>query len=489
MKLHLSDGCTLVKAPFPLKSSVRLIALCGMFASATFVTAMAGPGGGPGGSNDNSANSEDFKHQPVLKLAPGSTKKFIRIGNKQFKDLNANGKVDKYEDWRLPIDKRIDDLVKQMTLEEKTGMLMIDTLNAGCKGAFVDPADQYINIEKMNRFILRSTAAATADECNITPGRSGYKVTPEQLATFANSVQAASEATRLGIPVIFKDNARNHVEADPRFGIGGGAGAFTQFPKEAGLAAAALGEQFLKEGKATTGDMSVIKTFTGVMGPEYNAVGLRGMYGYMADLLTEPRWYRAHEVYTEDADLGANIMKTLVEGLQGGPANPKTAVALTMKHFPGGGPQELGMDPHYSFGKFQYYQGNFGYHMKPFQAAIDAGVSSIMPYYGVPMSGRDGNKNPIPVTYDGVTYPLTGFAFSKEIVTDLLRGKLGFRGYVNSDTGIIEDRAWGLEGKTVPERIAMAINGGTETLSGFHTNATILDLVNEPEAGQQSPRR
>ena len=93
------------------------------------------------------------------------------------------------------------------------------------------------------------------------------------------------------------------------------------------------------------------------------------------------------------------------------------------------------------------------------------------------MSGRDGNKNPIPVTYDGVTYPLTGFAFSKEIVTDLLRGKLGFRGYVNSDTGIIEDRAWGLEGKTVPERIAMAINGGTETLSGFHTNATILDLV------------
>lgn len=96
--------------------------------------------------------------------------------------------------------------------------------------------------------------------------------------------------------------------------------------KEAGLAAAALGEQYLKEGKATTGDMSVIKTFTEVMGPEYNAVGLRAMYGYMADLSTEPRWYRVHETFTEDADLNANIMKTLVEGLQGGPCQWGTKV-------------------------------------------------------------------------------------------------------------------------------------------------------------------
>lgn len=474
MKLRSPAGCTPTKAPFPLKSSVRLIALCGLFASATFVTAMAGQGGGPGGSNDNSANSRDFKHQPELGWR---SKPVIRIGNKLFKDLNANGKVDKYEDWRLPIDKRINDLVKQMTLEEKVGMMMIDTLNAGCKGAYTDLAKQYVNVEKMNRFILRSTAAATPDECNITPGRSGYRVTPEQLATFANAVQEAAEATRLGIPVIFKDNARNHVEADPRFGIGGGAGAFTQFPKEAGLAAAALGEQFLKKGKATTGDMTVIETFTKVMGREYNAVGLRAGYLYMADLATEPRWYRVHETFTEDADLAANIMRTLVEGLQGGPINPKTRVAMTMKHFPGGGPQELGMDPHYSFGKFQYYQGNFAYHMKPFIAGIKAGVSSIMPYYGVPMSGRDASKNPIPLNHDGVTYPLTGFAFTKEIVTDLLRGKLGFKGYVNSDTGIINDRAWGLEGKEVPERVAAAINGGTDTLSGFHTNATIYDLV------------
>ena len=81
------------------------------------------------------------------------------------------------------------------------------------------------------------------------------------------------------------------------------------------------------------------------------------------------------------------------------------------------------------------------------------------------------------LTYNGVTYDEIGMAFSKQIVTDLLRGQLGFQGYVNSDTGIINDRAWGLEEKTVPERVATAINGGTETLSGFHDVKTITDLV------------
>ena len=433
-------------------------------------------GGGGGGDPDYVQPTLAAKSKPV-----------ITVDKYKFKDLNANGKLDKYEDWRLSVDERINDLVAQMNDTEKVGMMMINDNNAGCAGAVTTTADDYINNQKMTRFILRSKAAASADPCDgsVTPGRGGYKVTPEQLASYTNALQELAEKTRLGIPLVFKDNARNHVETDPRQGIGAGSGAFTQFPKEAGLAAAALGEQFLKEGKATTGDMAVIKTFTEVMGHEYNAVGLRAMYGYMADLLTEPRWYRAHEVYTEDADLASNIMKTLVEELQGTTlkdgtsVSADTKVALTMKHFPGGGPQELGMDPHYSFGKYQRYDGNFAYHMKPFVAAIGAGVSSIMPYYGVPMTGRDADKNPIPLTYDGVTYPLTGFAFSKSIVTDLLRGKLGFKGYVNSDTGIINSMAWGLEDRTVPERVAAAINGGTDTLSGFATNKTVKDLLDQ----------
>ncbi len=434
------------------------------------------------GGDDDAPVSTD----PVIQAR---TKSIITVDGKQFKDLNSNGKLDAYEDWRKTVDERIANLVSLMDDTEKAGMLMINDNNAGCAGSVTSTAVDYINNQKMTRFILRSTAAATADPCDgsVVPGRGGYKVTPQQLASYTNALQGMAENTRLGIPLVFKDNARNHVETDPRQGIGAGAGAFSQFPKEAGLAAAALGEQFLKEGKATTGDMSVIKTFTEVMGPEYNAVGLRAAYTYMADLLTEPRWYRAHEVFTEDADLNSNIMKALVEGLQGTTikdgtsVNAKTRVALTMKHFPGGGPQELGMDPHYSFGKYQKYssEAGFAYNMKPFEAAIAAGVSSIMPYYGVPMSGRDSNLKPIPMTFKGVTYPLTGFAFSKSIVTDLLRGQLGFKGYVNSDTGIIKTMAWGLEDKSINERIAAAINGGTDTLSGFAENAPIKALVDQ----------
>lgn len=390
--------------------------------------------------------------QPVINV---QVKSVLTVEGKQFKDSNGNGQLDKYEDWRRSVDQRVDDLVGKMTLEEKVGLMLINTLNSDAGGAVSQTAFDYINKQKMSRFVFRNVVTATP-----TAGQ----VTPEQAAKFTNAVQAMTEATRLGIPAVFKSNARNHYEKDPRFGISEAAGAFTEFPKEAGLASASLG----------AGDMSLMKNFATVMGDEWKSIGLRGMYGYMADLSTEPRWYRVHETFTEDADLNASIMKTLVQTLQGPTVkdgtsvNPNSAVALTLKHFPGGGPQEGGFDPHYAHGKNQVYPGgNFAYHLKPFMSALDAGVSSIMPYYGVPIN----------VTYEGVTYDQVGFAFSKQVITDLLRGKLGFKGYVNSDTGIINDRAWGLEKNTVAERVAAALNGGTETLSGFSTNKTIMDLV------------
>jgi beta-glucosidase len=280
------------------------------------------------------------------------------------------------------------------------------------------------------------------------------QVTPRQAAEFTNAVQELAEATRLGIPVVFKSNARNHYERQARQGINEASGSFSAWPKEAGLAA--------------TRDLALIRSFAETMGAEWRAIGLRAMYGYMADLSTEPRWYRVHETFTEDADLCAEIMKVLVTGLQGGAVTRNTNVALTIKHFPGGGPQEWGLDPHFTFGKTQAYPaGRFDAHLKPFKAAIDAGASSIMPYYGVPVGAAS----------EGLSFEPIGLAFSKVVVSDLLRGKLGFKGYVNSDTGIITQRAWGLEGKTVPERVAAALNAGVDVLSGFNTKQTIIDLV------------
>jgi beta-glucosidase len=84
---------------------------------------------------------------------------------------------------------------------------------------------------------------------------------------------------------------------------------------------------------------------------------------------------------------------------------------------------------------------------------------------------------PIGLRYEGVTYDPIGMAFSAEIITDLLRTKLGLRGYVHSDTGIINSQAWGFENKSESERVAAAINAGTDVLSGFRTKDTIVELL------------
>ncbi len=429
------------------------------------------------------AQPADARERPPTLEA--HAKEVITVAGRRFKDLSGNGELDPYEDWRRPTKERAADLVARMTLEEKAGLMLIDTLNAACdqttgeRGTLPAAAADYVGEQQMRRFVFRNVVTS-ADKavCGAPGGGTGAStsVTPGEAARYTNRVQELGEASRLGIPVLYKSNARNHIDPNARVGINEASGSFTAFPKEAGIAAAALGEQARRTGKTTTGDMSVVRDFAGVMGEEWKSVGLRGMYGYMADLATEPRWYRVHETFTEDADLGGNIMGTLVQSLQGkkdragSSLSPDSPVALTMKHFPGGGPQQLGLDPHYSFGKTQVYPGGaFAEHLRPFEAAIDAGVSSIMPYYGVPMD----------VTHDGVTYDQVGMAFSDQIVNDLLRDRLGFRGYVNSDTGIINDRAWGLEEATVPERVAAAVNGGTDTLSGFHDVATITSLVED----------
>ncbi|USQ80198.1 cell wall-binding repeat-containing protein [Ornithinimicrobium faecis] len=439
-------------------------------------------GGGQAAPNvPTSPEGTPAVEQPELE---SRVKEIIEQDGLQFRDLNSNGDVDPYEDWRLSSADRATDLVEQMTLEERAGLMLIDTLNADCtdgqRGTLGENAEPYILGEHMHRLIFRNVVTSP-DQAECGEGGGGFQastsLTPAEAATYMNAVQELSESSRLGLPVLYKSNARNHIDPDARAGINESAGAFTAFPKEAGIASAALGEEALATGEnPAVGDMAVVEDFAEVMGAEWESIGLRGMYGYMADLSTEPRWYRAHETFTEDADLAANLMTTLVETLQGpvdtdgNSLTPDTSVALTMKHFPGGGPQELGLDPHFSFGKAQVYPGDaFGEHLKPFVAAIEAGVSSIMPYYGVPVD----------VSYNGTDYEEVGMAFSDQIVNQLLRDELGFQGYVNSDTGIINDRAWGLEENTVPERVAAAINGGTDTLSGFHDVATITDLVND----------
>jgi beta-glucosidase len=387
-----------------------------------------------------------YTTQPVIESRAVNT---LVANQLHFKDLNKNNKLDRYEDWRLPVDQRIDDLVKQMTLQEKVGMMLINTLNADPGGRLSLRAAEFIEDEKMTRFIFRNVVTQNPRPTT-TGGFAGAQITPFEAAQFMNAIQELAENTRLGIPPMFKSNSRNHVEFDARVGINEESGAFSAWPKESGLAA--------------TRDMDLIGEFAKTVRQEWTSIGLRGLYGYMGDLSTEPRWYRVHETFSEDAQLTADILTTLIKNLQGVSLSSRS-VATTIKHFPGGGPQEGGGDPHYAFGKNQIYPAQkFDYHLIPFQAAIKAGASSIMAYYGIPV-GQAYMPNTV------------GMAFSKGIVTDLLQKKLGFKGYVNSDTGIIGDRAWGLEDKSVDEQILIAIDAGTDILSGFNNNKQLLNLV------------
>jgi len=331
-----------------------------------------------------------YTSQPVIEARAAIV---LVVNQQHFKDLNKNNTLDPYEDWRLPVDQRIDDLVKKMTMQEKVGMMLINTLNADPGGKLPLRAAEFIEDEKMTRFIFRNVVTQNPRPTT-GGGFAGVQITPFEAAQFMNAVQELAENTRLGIPPMFKSNSRNHVEFDARVGINEESGAFSSWPKESGLAA--------------TRDMNLIADFAKTMRQEWTSIGLRGMYGYMGDLSTEPRWYRVHETFSEDAQLTADILTTLIKNLQGESLSARS-VAMTIKHFPGGGPQEGGGDPHYAFGKNQIYPAQkFDYHLIPFQAAIKAGASSIMAYYGIPV-GQPYMPNTV------------GMAFSKGIVTDLLQ--------------------------------------------------------------------
>jgi beta-glucosidase len=215
-------------------------------------------------------------------------------------------------------------------------------------------------------------------------------------------------------------------------------------------------------GMAAMRDYKLTREFAEIAAKEWTAVGLRKGYMYMADLATEPRWNRTEGTFGEDADLSSNMIREIVLGFQG-PKLGKKSVAMTTKHFPGGGPQEGGQDSHFDWGKFAHYPGgNFNNHVKPFIAAIKAGTSSIMPYYSAPK---------------GKEFEEVGFSFNKAIIDDLLRKKLGFKGIINSDTGPIEMMPWGVESLSLEERYTKALEAGVDIFSGSADPTILLNTV------------
>lgn len=399
----------------------------------------------------NISNSRIAKDS--LKLA-GPEVKTISVDEITIRDLNKNGKLDPYEDKRKSIDVRVDDLISQMTLEEKAGtmfMTMISMKKDGSilvKPSFADPQSLVVpgSLEMMYGKLMNHFNVTSASDRNLMP-------------EWQNKIQKMAERTRLGIPVTLATDPRNHFSINPLTAIF--AGDFSMFPEPLGLAA--------------IGDSLVIREFADIARQEYLAVGIRVALHPQADLATEPRWGRIFHSFGEDATLASMLTAAYIKGFQGDTIGPNSVACMT-KHFSGGGPQKEGIDPHFPIQKGQTYPGNnFKYHLIPFETALKAGTAQIMPYYGVPTDQTDEN---------------VGFAFNKEIITGLLRNKYKFDGIVCTDWGVINDakilgmvllpaRAWGMEKATPEERIIKALNAGVDQFGGEAVPELLVKLVKE----------
>jgi len=408
----------------------------------------------------------------------------------QFKDLNKNGKLDRYEDWRLSADERSKDLLSKMSLEEKAGFMMINSLNmVGTRaaeesdgklqasdlsegggsgfGGFGQNRPQ--NTDNSGRQGSRNSARGSGQNpegafianMNRVTGTSGMvkefhnrhfilraNESARITAEWANKLQELCEGEPLGIPAIITSNPRNNITTNASLGTSVGTTVFTSWPGELGLSAMR--------------DLNLVHEFADDARQEWVAVGLRKGYMYMADLATEPRWSRVNGTFGENSEWVASMIREIVLGFQGEKLN-SGSVALTTKHFPGGGSGKKGLDSHFEWGKAEVYPGGmFKNNLIPFQAAIDAGTSGIMPYYSLP---------------EGTEYEEVGYAFNKGVIQDLLRGQMGFKGIINSDTGPLTGMPWGVENLTKEERYIKAIESGVNLFSGESDPGMLISLI------------
>jgi beta-glucosidase len=372
-------------------------------------------------------------------------------GGIEFRDLNGNGVMEPYENPALPAAARAADLLTRMTLAEKAGLMMMSILETGAGGAIVegdglfgDATSTLIHDKRMNHFnALR------------LPG-------PRYAARWNNRLQDLAAETRLGIPVTLYTDPRHSFAEN--MGAALAADAFSQWPEPLGFGA--------------IGDPELVARFADIARQEYLAVGIRGALHPQADLATEPRWARAAGGFGQSAETTERLVEAYLRGFQGERLT-SSSVACMAKHFPGGGPQLDGEDPHFPYGREQVYPGGgFEYHLRPFRAAISAGSAALMPYYGLPA----GLTLP-----DGTAVEEVGFGFNRTIITTLLRDQLGYDGVVCTDWGLITDqqvaglpfpaRAWGVEQLSRTDRVARVIEAGCDQFGGETCPELIVELV------------
>ncbi len=391
-----------------------------------------------------------------------------------FKDIDGSGTVSTVNDWRRPAAERAAAYVKQLSVHEKIAQLFVADWRMAKYPATGPMAVKVENPVYDETGILDETECDTETifgKQHIIGTTQMLKdafyrhvilranATPTDLADWINQVNAVCEERDHYIPMSATSNSRNE-NGEIVFGMNDAFGVLATWPGTLGIAAAVKG----------TGRIDIIDKFADTVRREWNACGMRKGYMYMADTVTDPRWQRTYGTFGEDPKLICEIMRHLIPGIQGKPKGvAKDGVAVTTKHFPGGGARENGFDPHYAAGQWNVYatEGSLeNYHLPPFQVAVDCGTSSIMPYYSKPAAAKSApQKDPAGNVIDLEPY---GFAYNKYFIDTILRKQMGFTGYINSDSGITRNMAWGVEMLDGAERVGFAVNhAGVDIISGI----------------------
>jgi len=418
-----------------------------------------------------------IEHQPngpTLGYSPLSGVALLTEGEFKFKDLNRNGLLDPYEDWRLPARERARDLAGKMSVEEIAGLMLYSahqsvpaaesgfgagTYNgkgfseSGAPSSFLtDDQKTFLSEDNLRHILITSVES------------------PAVVAAWNNNMQAYVESIGWGIPGNTSSDPRHAATVSAEFNAGAG-GEISLWPD--GLALAA------------TFDPEIVRRFGEIASREYRALGITTALSPQIDLGTDPRWYRIYMTFGESTELATDMARAYIDGFQTSTDSAEIdggwgyhSVNAMVKHWPGGGTGEGGRDAHWAFGKFAVYPGrNFNMHLKPFTEGAfkldgkTGQASAVMPYYTISYNQAPDKSN-------------LANGFSKWIITDLLREKYGYDGVVCTDWMITHDegnypaqfmgKPWGVEKLSVDERHYIALMAGVDQFGGNNEIGPVL---------------
>lgn len=371
-----------------------------------------------------------------------------------FRDLDHDQQMAPFEDPRLSPVERADDLVGRLSLAEKAGLFFHEIIEVGPQGTLMEG----------DGAVARSSTRGVVVDKLINHVNVHALPTARESAEWSNALQELATTTPHSIPVTVSTDPRHSFAENS--GAAFAAGAMSAWPEPLGLAALS--------------DPERVREFAEIARQEYVAVGIRSSLHPQIDLGTEPRWGRQFHTFGNDSAFVAEVAAAYIEGFQIGRDLGPGSVATMAKHFPGGGPQLDGEDPHFPYGREQVYPGGrFDDHLVPFRRAIEVGTSALMPYYG----------RPIGLELGGEAIEEVGFGYNKQILSGLLRDQLGFDGVICTDWGLITStvvfgrplpaRAWGVEHLGELDRLVKIIDAGADQLGGEQRTELLVQAVEQ----------